>query len=304
MYVTQPIVNINGTIHTSSSEAKISVFDRGLLFGDSAYEVTLAYDGVVLLLEQHLDRLWRSLAGLYIEPSFSKQLLADEIIRSVHLKSSAQSYVRIMVTRGEANKMGLDPDFSGPTNFIIIVLEHHPHPQEWYDDGVKLAFAKGVIRNDQRALDPKIKTGNYLNNFMAYMSGKAQKAYETILLNSEGVVSECSTSNIWMVRTKNSDPQQVVVQTPPVSAGILEGITRDCVLQVAQQANIEVVQEIFYPVDLLNAQECFITSATRMIIPVSSIGDHPIGSGRPGVVTLKLLALYKNFVENYIKVNQ
>ncbi|MBF0361783.1 MAG: aminotransferase class IV [Oligoflexia bacterium] len=295
-----PTININGTI-TNKENAKISVLDRGLLYGDSIYEVAISYNGVVFLLKEHLDRLWSSAEGLYMEIPISKRELANEIMKTLEeIGLDKTCYLRVMITRGEALKFGLDCDFSCKGNYIIIANEHNGHPQKFYSEGITLGFAD-VIRNDARALNPKIKTGNYLNNFLAYMSVKHKGAYESIMLNADGMVTECSTSNIWIVKDER-------VYTPAPSIGILLGITRDTVIKLGRRIGIEILEENFTAKEIINADEAFITSTTRMIFPatkiVSDLRDQKIGSGTPGPITLKLLAEYRKFITEYLNLNR
>ncbi|MBF0297953.1 MAG: aminotransferase class IV [Oligoflexia bacterium] len=292
-----PIISINGTI-TNKENAKISVLDRGLLFGDSIYEVLMAYDSVVFLLREHLDRLWNSAEGLFMNIPISKNELSHEIIKTIKAAGNKISYIRLMITRGEASRFGLDNDFCSKGNFIIIVQKHSGHSSHYYSEGVTLGFAD-VIRNDVRALNPKIKSGNYLNNFLAYMSvkNKEKGAYESIMLNSDGQVTECSTSNIWIIKNDK-------VFTPPTTVGILAGITRETILKLGKKIGMEIREENFGAKDVINADEAFISSTTRIIFPatkiVSDLRDQKIGSGVPGPMTMRLLAEYRKFINEYI----
>jgi len=191
------IVNINGDLFPPS-DAKISIFDRGFLFGDSVYEVTRSYDGVIFLLEEHLNRLWNSARLLSMTIPWSKEQLKDEIKKAIkHLKLK-NVYIRLIVTRGEG-EINLDPQASHNHNFIIIVKEQKDNPSWWYDDGVSLHIPD-VMRNPQKALDPNIKSGNYLNNVMALIKAKEKNAFDAVMLNKDGMITEGSVSNIWMIK--------------------------------------------------------------------------------------------------------
>jgi branched-chain amino acid aminotransferase len=269
-------------------QAFISVFDRGFLYGDSVYEVVRTYNGVPFELDAHLRRMEHSGELIGLELPWSLGRLAGEVRRTVEASGNAESYVRIMVTRG-AGEIGLDPALATGQRVIIIAKELVVPPPEAYERGVKLALV-GVRRNLREAIDPQAKTGNYLNNVLAMKQAREQGAYEALMLDSTGRITEATTANVFVV-------QRGEVCTPPLEVGILEGVTRRVVLELARRAGLPVRECDLRPGDLLGADEVFITSTTRELVPVVLVSDseaeHRIGPGAPGPLTLRLLGDFR-----------
>ncbi len=286
----QYIISINKQL-LSKSEAKISIFDRGFLFGDSIYEVTLTYNKVPFLLEEHLDRLWNSANALYMPIQFSREELKEEIHRGLTRLNLNRIYIRLIITRGEG-LIGLDPDLATQQNLIIIFKELPPNPQEWYEKGVHMVIAD-IMRNPKKAIDPNIKSGNYLNNVLAMSQAKAKGAFDAIMLNHKGQVTEGTTNNIWIVQGEK-------VMTPPLKAGLLSGITRATLLKIGQKKGILMSESNFTADTLKNADEVFFTSSTKELVPVTKIDESPIGPGQPGPMTKRLHTLYQEFVQENI----
>jgi len=285
------LVSINGVL-TPPEEAVISIFDRGFLYGDSIYEVTLTYDGTPFLLKDHLDRLWRSAQGIGLEISWSRQKLREFIYDGLNKVDYDRAYIRIIITRGGGD-IGLDPSLSEGQNLIIIFRELKPYPQKWYDEGVSLIVTE-VVRTPKKSMDPNIKSGNYLNNVMALKQAKEAGAYDAIMLNHKGQVTESTSANIWMVLGDS-------YITPPLDAGLLGGITRQRLLEIGTSAGLKVKEENFTADTLRIAQEVFITSSTREILPITKIDGQPVGDGKPGTYTKKLHQLYKNKIKETIE---
>lgn len=285
------LVNINGEL-CSRENAKISIFDRGMLYGDSVYDVTLSFGDVLFMGEDHINRLWQSAEGLYIFPHFTKEFLVQEIKRTLKEAKLDASYIRIMLTRGEG-ELGLHPEENLKTTYIIVLQRHENYPLSYYQEGIHIAYAT-VIRNDSRAIDPNIKSGNYLNNLMALMSVKEKNVHEAIMLNKEGYITECTTSNIWCVKDG-------ALFTPAESVGILSGITRSKILSFAKDLGIKVCEENLRTIDLEASDECFITSTGRGIFPVTMLEGKPFGDGKPGTITKKLMQTYQEYVEKHLK---
>jgi branched-chain amino acid aminotransferase len=283
------LININGII-SPPEEAKISIFDRGFLFGDSVYEVTLTHDGVPFLLEEHLDRLWLSASKLNMGFSFTRSELAEQIQKTVDALELSRIYLRIVITRGEG-LLGLDPNLAGTNNLVIIAQELSENPSCWYEKGVEMIIAD-IVRNSKKSIDPSIKSGNYLNNVMAMSEAKQRGAFDAIMLNHKGQVTEATTSNIWMI--KNGE-----VFTPPVKAGLLGGITRSKLIELASEHKISMSQENFTADQLKEADECFLSSTTKQLVPITKLDGAPIGDGKVGAITLKLLGIYRVFVGQY-----
>lgn len=284
-------VNINGTI-TQASEAKISIFDRGFLFADSVYEVTRTYHQIPHLLEDHLERLRLSAKRLNLPIFLSDETIAQEVYRLLEYIQAPQITIRIIVTRG-VGELNLDPSSAlGSNNLIIIAKGKSENPNEWYEKGVHL-----IISSEQRGhndLAPGIKAGNYLHSMKALQEAKAQGAYDALLLGGNGEITEGTTFNIWMVKNQT-------VYTPPLSTGILEGITRRALFKMAQDHQFPIIEKVFKPDELFKADEVFLTSSGRELVPVTKIEDHTIGTGTPGILTLKLLELYRQETRNYIE---
>jgi branched-chain amino acid aminotransferase len=285
------IVSINQEIVNEES-AKISIFDRGFLYGDSVYEVILTYNAKPFLIEEHLDRLWRSARSIGLEPKLSRDEITAEIKKGIKKLGHARQYIRFILTRG-AGEISLDPAQSDGQNLIIIFKELPDNPVAWYENGVHVIIAD-TRRSPKSAIDPSIKSGNYLNNVMALKEAKEQGAFDAIMLNGEGQVSECTTSNIWIVKDKT-------LITPPLSAGLLGGITRAKLLNIAKEHNYNVKEEVFDVQTLYQANECFLTSSTKELVPITKIDQHIIGTGKPGTVTKNLHKHYLDFVAKILK---
>ncbi len=284
------LVCINGRF-TPPEEAVVSVFDRGFLYGDSVYEVTLTYEKVPFLLETHLRRLDNSALGIGMNLEWSPTQIKDLIQRGLKHFENDRLYIRIMITRG-AGEIGLDPGLSDGQNLYIIFKELTPQPQKYYDDGVSLITA-GILRNPKKSVDPNVKSGNYLNNVLAISQAKEKGAYDAIMLNAEGNVTESTTANIWILEND-------CFITPPLEAGLLGGITRATLLEIAKKNNFQVKEENFTPKRVCGAQEVFITSSTREVMPVTQVDGQVIGNGKPGPRTRGLHDLYRQYIQEVI----
>ena len=290
------LVSINKQFF-SEDKAKISIFDRGFLFGDSIYEVTLTYKGLPLFLDEHLRRLWHSAQALAMAIPFTREELKEEISRGLHKIALPRVYIRLIITRGEVenkNFIGLDPNSATPQNLIIIFRQLPPNPTEWYEKGVHMAISD-VMRNPKEAIDPNIKSGNYLNNVLAMGQAKAKGAFDAIMLNHKGHVTEATTSNLWIV-------QKGKLITPPLQAGLLSGITRSVILKLAKEKGLSVEESNFDTPTLMSAQEVFFTSSTKELVPITRIEGRPIGQGRPGKITQKLHQFYQEFIRESLGI--
>ena len=275
-------VYIDGEIQDEKS-ASVPVWDRGFLYGDSVYEVTRTFGGKPFALEEHLERLEKSGEGIGMKlpPRESIRRAVDETLRS---GANPESYIRIIVTRG-AGDIGLDPALADKPRLIVIVRPTTGPDPKLVENGVDVAIV-GVRRNSPRAIDPSVKSGNYLNNVLALGEAKRRfGAYEAVMCDAEGRLAECSASNIFAVEGGR-------VLTPALEIGILHGITRQKVLELAAQAGIPTEEAELSPDDLRRADEAFLTSSVRGVLPVVRVDGEPIGSGKPGPVTRKLMALY------------
>lgn len=279
-------VSLNGAI-VPPERAVVSVFDRGFLYGDSVYEVIRTYHGVPFALDRHLERLRASAERLAMELPWELPRIAAEVSRTLEAAGNAESYVRIVVTRG-SGPIGLDPGLAEDPLTVVIVRELQPPGPEVVRDGVKLQVVS-VRRNLREAIDPRAKTGNYLNNVMALAEAKRHGAYEAVMLDASGRVTEGSSSNVFVVRGG-------VLRTPPLEAGILEGVTRGLLLEVARSIGVPAEERSLGEEDLIHADEALITSTVREIVPVARVGvgelEHPVGAGVPGPVTARLVRAF------------
>ena len=263
-------------------EAKISVFDRGFLYGDSVYETIGTVYGRLFALSDHLIRLERSAQriGLRVPPRADVERAIAETIAAA---GNAESRVRVILTRG-SGKMDLDPAAVDDTQLVVIVFPLGAPTPEMFAKGVSVAIVS-VHRNSPRAIDPAVKSGNYLNNVLALGEARRSGAYEAILCAADGTVAEGSTSNIFIVKRGE-------VITPGLDVGILDGITRAKVFELCRANGISLRELKIQPDELRAAEEAFITSATRGVLPVTRVDERPIGDGAPGPVTRRLMALY------------
>jgi branched-chain amino acid aminotransferase len=290
------IVNLNGKI-VDGNDAKISIFDRGFLFGDSIFEVLMAQEGEIFFLESHIDRLWNSLQLTQMAPPLSRDELVKEIYKTLHGSKFKHSLIRIILTRGVGGPyMNPLPSFLFP-NFYIIIHEAPEQPQWWIEKGVKIVTT-AYPRPSNSPMQLAIKSSNALNSILAIIYANDPESQEVIVLNSAGQVTDCTCSHIWMVKNQ-------VLMTPPLSVGILQGITRHNLINliVNLQSRINFKEQNFSLQELYEADECFITSTTKGIIPVTKVDKQLIGSGRPGEITQNLLWTYRNFAFDSLRGN-
>ncbi|MCE5311538.1 MAG: aminodeoxychorismate lyase [Nitrospiraceae bacterium] len=270
-------------------EAVVSVFDHGLLYGDGIYETMRAYDGAVFMVKEHLLRLERSASLIRLSLPKTLAQIEAAINETLDANSLKNAYIRLTVTRGKG-PIGLDPDLCAEPSFIIIANPFRNYPESYYSDGVRLMISS-LRRNHRLALDPRIKSLNFLNNVLAKIDSKESDAYETLMLNTDGFIAEGTISNIFFIKDD-------ALCTPSVECGILDGITRKLVIELAEQNSIKVREGKFLPEDLFSASEAFITNTTMEVMPVSSIGEVKL---KPGRVAKTLLKAYRHEVKNYIQ---
>jgi branched-chain amino acid aminotransferase len=282
-------VFLNSTI-IPESEAKISVYDHGFLYGDGIYETMRSYEGVVFMLDRHLERLRRS-ASLIKLGLPEDAYLKDAVLRALRANKLADAYVRITVSRGKG-PIGLDPGLCEEPTLIVFAEQFRPYPESLYREGVKLIIA-GTRRNLAAALDPKIKSLSFLNNILAKIEAKEMGAYEAVMLNGEGFITEGTVSNIFFVVGG-------AVCTPSADAGILDGITRGLVIGLALREGIEVREGKFKPEELLGADEAFFTNTTSEVMPVAAVGEK---NYRIGEITKRLHELYRGYVQEFVRNN-
>jgi len=279
-------IYINGEFHDKEN-AKISVYDHGLLYGDGVFEGMRSYSGKVFRLEQHLDRLYESALAICLRIPISKEQMALDVNKTLQVNSFTNAYIRLVVTRGSGS-LGLDPNRTSNPQVIIIADSISLYPEEHYQNGLKIITAS-TIRSHPAALSPRVKSLNYLNNIMAKIEGLQAGCVEALMLNHKGEVAECTGDNIFIVKNGT-------ILTPPKDAGILEGITRNAILDLAKELGIVAHETTLTRHDLFVADECFLTGSAAEVIPVVSIDSRPIGHGKVGAVTTKLMAAFKKLV--------
>ena len=265
--------------YLAKDEAKVSVFDHGLLYGDGVFEGIRLYKGKIFRLDQHLDRLFASAKAIMLQIPLSKDQLVDACCETCRQNKLKDGYIRLVVTRGVGN-LGLNPFRCKNPTVIIIADTIELYPEEVYRKGLKLITAS-IQRTNPAAVNPSIKSLNYLNNILAKIEAVNAGTIEAIMLNSQGHVAECTGDNIFCVRGGQ-------LATPPISAGALVGITRQVVMELAGRRKIEVNESNLTSYDLMTAEEVFLTGTAAEIVPVVSIDGRTVGSGKPGLLTLKL----------------
>lgn len=279
-------IYINGEFF-AKEDAKISVYDHGLLYGDGVFEGLRSYNGKVFRLHEHLVRLWESARAISLEIPMTIEELAADVQATVAKNKISDGYVRLVVTRG-SGALGLDPYKCSNPQIIIIADSITLYPEKFYAEGLELITAS-TIRNHPAALSPRIKSLNYLNNIMAKIEGLRGGCVEAVMLNHKGEVAECTGDNIFIVKHGR-------LLTPPIDAGILEGITRNAVLELAHDAGIPTAEVAMTRHDLFVADECFLTGSAAEVIPAVKLDGRTIGNGKPGPITLKLNTLFKQLV--------
>jgi branched-chain amino acid aminotransferase len=281
-----PKVYIGGKLY-DKADAKISVFDHGLLYGDGVFEGIRSYAGRVFRLEDHVDRLFDSARAIHLQIPIGKVEMAKAVVDTLAANKLVDAYIRLIVTRG-AGSLGLDPRKTTDPQVIIITDQISLYPEELYDHGLKIITA-GTTRNHPNALNPRIKSLNYLNNIMAKVEGTNAGCLEALMLNHKGEVAECTGDNIFIAA-------KGVIHTPSTDSGILEGITRAAVIELAKNAGYTVVERSMDRFDVYNADECFLTGTAAELIPVVECDGRAIGTGRPGPISRELRQRFQSLV--------
>jgi branched-chain amino acid aminotransferase len=276
-------VYINGKLF-DKDDAKISVYDHGLLYGDGVFEGIRAYAGKVFRLREHLDRLYYSAKAIRLAIPMPVDALAKAVVDTLAANKLDDAYIRLVVTRG-GGSLGLDPNRTSNPQIIIITDKISMYPEEMVENGLRIVTAS-TIRNHPAALSPRIKSLNYLNNIMAKIEGLQAGCVEALMLNHKGEIAECTGDNIFLVRGGT-------VLTPPIDAGILEGVTRDAVIELAREAKLTVREIPLTRHDVYIADECFLTGTAAEVIPVVRVDDREIGDGKPGAITKRLIAAFR-----------
>ena len=268
----------------SERDAKISVFDHGLLYGDGIFEGIRAYNGRVFKLKEHIDRLFYSAKAILLDVPLSHSEMMKAVVETCRRNKIRDGYIRLVVTRG-VGTLGLNPNRCKNPSVIVIAGKIQLYPPELYRKGMEIVTVP-TTRNLHSALNPAIKSLNYLNNILAKIEANQAGCEEAIMLNTEGFVAECTGDNVFIIKEGQ-------LSTPPLSAGALYGITRRVVLEMAKEMGMPCHEPNLTRYDLFNADECFLTGTGAEIVPVVKIDGRMIGNGKPGPATQKLVAQYR-----------
>jgi branched-chain amino acid aminotransferase len=280
-------IYLNGRF-VDREDARISVFDHGFLYGDGVFEGIRAYHGRVFRLWEHVERLYRSARSILLTVPLSQEELGQVILETCRQNQIAGGYIRVVVSRGPGD-LGIDPrNCKDAATVIVIADKLTMYPQRMYDEGMEV-ITTSTRRNSPAALDPNIKSLNYLNNILAKIEVNRAGVGEGIMLNGDGYVAEATGDNVFIV-------ERGTLATPPVYIGILEGITRNAVLGLAQQLQIPYVEKVFTLTTLYNCDECFLTGTGAEVIPVIRVDERVIGDGRPGPLTKSLIQAFRALV--------
>jgi branched-chain amino acid aminotransferase len=276
-------VYINGE-YFEKSEAKISVFDHGLLYGDGVFEGIRSYDRLVFKLEDHINRLYESSQGIMLDIPLSKKDMVKAVVETLKLNELDNAYIRLVVTRGIGD-LGLDPRKCKSASIIIITDNIKLYPEKLYKEGLSIITVP-TPRNMPEALNPQIKSLNYLNNILAKIEALNSGYEEALMFTAHGYVAECTGDNIFIIKDNN-------LITPPAYLGILKGITRACVMDIAKKAGMAVKEDVITRHNIFTADECFLTGTAAEIIPVVGLDKRIIRDGKPGKITLNLMKEFR-----------
>jgi len=280
-------VNINGKLF-DKADAKISVYDHGLLYGDGVFEGIRVYAGKVFRLHEHIERLYESAKHIYLEIPWARDRMISELLKTIEAdQGRKEGYIRLVVTRG-IGALGLDPDKCDVPQVIIMVDDISLYPPRMYEEGMEI-ITSSFIRSHPNTISPRVKSLNYLNNILAKIEATRAGVPEAIMLNHLGEVAECTADNIFLVK-------HGLLRTPPSNAGILEGVTRNTVIELAQAAGITVQEVALTRHDVYTADEMFLTGTGAEIVPVTKVDRRVIGNGKPGQVTRQLRERYQVLV--------
>ncbi len=277
------IIYLNGEFVTES-DAKVSVLDHGFLYGDGVFEGIRMYSGCIFKLKEHIDRLYDSAKVIMLNIPMSKDEMISAIVETVKRNGLSDGYIRVVVSRGVGD-LGLDPRKCPRPSVVIIADNIKLYPQELYTKGLSIITVP-TRRNIPEALNPQVKSLNYLNNIMAKIEAVHRGYEEALMLNHEGYVAECTGDNIFMIKAS-------VLITPPTSVGVLKGITARTVMEIAARLGMEVKEERFTRYDLYTADEVFLTGTAAEIIPVIKIDDRLIGEAKPGKFTWDIIREFR-----------
>lgn len=281
-------IYINGKFYPKD-QAKISVYDHGLLYGDGVFEGIRAYNGIVFKLDEHLKRLYESAHAIMLKIPLSFEEMAEAVCETCRRNNIKDGYIRLVVTRGVGD-LGLNPNNCKVPQTIIIADKIQLYPTEFYIKGLSIITVPTPQKYPE-GLSPRIKSLNYLNNIIAKIEALNSGAVEAIMLNTQGYVAECTGDNIFIVKNGK-------LITPPEYSGILSGITRNAVMEIAGAMKIRVEETILTRFDLFNSDECFLTGTAAEIVPVVNVDNRMVGNGKPGKITNRLINKFKKLCRN------
>lgn len=268
-------------------EAKISVFDHGLLYGDGLFEGIRIYGGKIFKLKEHIERLFQGARAIRLDLKMSPEEMTALVVEAVRRNKREEGYIRLLATRGRG-PLGISPFICPESSLVIIVDDIQLYPEEMYSRGIPVITA-ATRRLSGRIFDPRIKSLNYLNNIMAKIEAVDAGCPEAVMLNDEGYVCECTGDNIFIIRNGE-------LLTPASWHGLLEGITRNTILELAEKEGIRSRETSLTRFDLYTADECFLTGSGAELIPVTSVDKRELGSGRPGPLTLRLKEAFTRLI--------
>jgi len=280
-------IYIDGKFY-SEANAKVSVFDHGLLYGDGIFEGIRFYNGRVFRLEQHLERLWNSARSICLHMPMTRKEMTDALLETIRQNHLHDGYIRLVVTRGVGN-LGLNPEQCKNPSVIIIVATIALYHEDFYRKGLSIVTV-ATRRSNPASLNPAVKSLNYLNNVMARIEANLCNADEALMLNDAGNVAECTADNVFIIKHGQ-------IFTPPITAGALQGITRSVVFDIAGEFGIKVIEADFTRHDIFVADECFLTGTAAEIVPVVKADGRTIGNGKPGPVTTRIIARFREMTQ-------
>src|SRR6266849_1532294 len=279
-------IYIDGKFY-AEGDAKVSVFDHGLLYGDGIFEGIRFYNGRVFRLEEHLERLWDSARSICLEIPMSQRAMTEALLETIRQNDLREGYIRLLVTRGVGN-LGLNPAQCKRPSVIIITAQIALYPESVYRNGLTVVTC-ATRRTNPSALNPAVKSLNYLNNVMARIEANLASADEALMLNDAGNVAECTADNVFIIKHGQ-------IFTPPTTAGALQGITRSGVFDSCGEFDIKVIEADFTRHDIFVADECFLTGTAAEIVPVVKADGRIIGNGKPGPVTARIIARFREMI--------
>lgn len=277
---------IDGKLY-AKEDARISVFDHCLLYGDGVFEGIRIYGGCIFRLKEHLERLWSSARYIDLTIPLSVDEMRQAVVDTVRANELRDGYIRLVITRGEGD-LGLNPRLCPRASVIIIAANIKMYPAELYEKGLEIVTASSQ-RMNVASLNPRVKSCNYLNNILAKLEAQNANSLEALLLDRNGYVVECTGDNVFVIKDK-------VIYTPPVYLGALRGITRDAIIEVAERLGYKVKEEPFTRFEMYDADEVFLTGTAAEAIPVVKLDGRALGTGKPGPITQQLITEFRKLV--------